>query len=248
MRLLALADIHGVIEYIPLLANAAKDCDAVILAGDVTDFGTADKARSILSALGAFGKPLLGVSGNCDPPQVDNLLRQQGGGLIQGPVEMNGLVFVGFSYSASMEAVLPNEPILKKADINKKQDRCVDDATENLQQRSAIADFTYVPLRHPNEPILQGPSKKPMVLVTHQPAWGTTVDLQASTRHKGSRSVRSFIEDYQPILAVSGHIHEAYGTDQIGSTLLVNPGPFRNGRYATIDINGDTAVAKLHWL
>jgi hypothetical protein len=49
-------------------------------------------------------------------------------------------------------------------------------------------------------------------------------------------------------LAVSGHIHEAYGTDQIGSTLLVNPGPFRNGRYATIDINGDTAVAKLHWL
>jgi Icc-related predicted phosphoesterase len=137
---------------------------------------------------------------------VDNSLKQQGGGLIHAPVEMNGLVFVGFSYSASMEAVLPNEPIL------------------------------------------QGPSKKPMVLVTHQPAWGTTVDLQASTRHKGSRSVRSFIESHQPLLAVSGHIHEAYGTDQIGSTLLVNPGPFRNGRYATIDINGDKAVAKLHWL
>ena len=87
-----------------------------------------------------------------------------------------------------------------------------------------------------------------MVLVTHQPAWGTDVDLQASTRHVGSRSVRLFIEDYQPILAVSGHIHEAYGTDLIGSTLLVNPGPFRNGRYATIDIDGDTATAKLHWL
>ena len=211
MRLLALADIHGYVKNIPLLANAAKDCDAVVLAGDITDFGTADKARSILSALGAFGKPLLGVSGNCDPPQVDDLLKQQGGGLIHTPVEMNGLVFVGFSYSASMEAVLPNEPILKKKD-------------------------------------LQDPGQKPMILVTHQPAWGTAVDLQASTRHKGSRSVRSFIEDHQPILAVSGHIHEAYGTDQIGSTLLVNPGPFRNGRYATIDINKDAAVAKLHWL
>jgi Icc-related predicted phosphoesterase len=142
---------------------------------------------------------------------VDELLKQQGGGLIHAPVEMNGLVFVGFSYSASMEAVLPNEPILKKKD-------------------------------------LQDPGQKPIVLVTHQPAWGTTIDLQASTRHKGSHSVRSFIENHQPILAVSGHIHEAYGTDQIGSTLLVNPGPFRNGRYATIDINGDTAVAKLHWL
>jgi Icc-related predicted phosphoesterase len=148
----------------------------------------------------------LGVSGNCDPPQVDELLKKQGGGLIHAPVEMNGLVFVGFSYAASQEAILPNEPIL------------------------------------------QGRSQKPMVLVTHQPAWGTTVDLQASTRHKGSRSVRSFIEDHQPILAISGHIHEACGTDQLGSTLLVNPGPFRNGRYATIDINGDTAAAKLHWL
>ena len=206
MRLMALADIHGVIECIPLLADAAKDCDAVILAGDITDFGGADQARSVLSALDAFEKPLLGVSGNCDPPQVDDFLKQQGGGLIHAAVEINGLVFVGFSYEASMGTVVPNEPIL------------------------------------------QGPSQKPMVLVTHQPAWGTTVDLQASTRHKGSPLVRSFIEDHQPILAVSGHIHEACGTDQIGSTLLVNPGPFRNGRYAIIDINGDTAQATLHWL
>ncbi len=227
MRLLALADIHGVIKHIPLLANAAKDCDAVVMAGDVTDFGTDDQARSVLSALGAFGKPLLGVSGNCDPPHVDDMLKQQGGGLLHGPAEMNGFIFVGFSYAASQEAVFPNEPIsiLKTKDCGLKTAQ-----------------------RHLNEPILHNPGQKPMILVTHQPAWGTAVDLQASTRHKGSRSVRSFIEDHQPLLAVSGHIHEAYGTDQIGSTLLVNPGPFRNGRYATIDINRDKAFAKLHWL
>ncbi len=195
MKLLAIADIHGYTKHIPLLANAAKDCDVVVLAGDMTDFGGVDQARSVLSALGAFGKPILGVSGNCDSPQVDNVLKQQGGGLVHGPVEMNGVIFVGFSYTASAGAVLPNEPI------------------------SRIS------------------SQKPMVLVTHQPAWGTAVDIQASTRHKGSRSVRSFIEDHQPLVAVSGHIHEACGTDQIGSTLLVNPGPFRNGRYATIDLD-----------
>ena len=206
MRLLALADIHGYVKNIPLLANAAKGCDAIVLAGDITDFGGADQARSVLSAFNVFGKPLLGVSGNCDPPLVDELLKKQAGGLIDAPVEMNEFVFVGFSYAASQEAVFPNELIL------------------------------------------HNPGQKPMILVTHQPAWGTAVDLQASTRHKGSRSVRSFIEDHQPLLAVSGHIHEAYGTDQIGSTLLVNPGPFRNGRYATIDIKGGTAVAKLHWL
>ena len=206
MKLLALSDIHGHTKQIPLLADAAKDCDAVILSGDITDFGGVDQALSVLSALGAFGKPVLGVSGNCDSPQVESVLNQRGGGLAHNPYELNGVVFVGFSYAASVEAVLQNEPISRMA------------------------------------------SQKPMILVTHQPAWGTAVDLQASTRHKGSRSVRSFIEDHQPLLAVSGHIHEAYGTDQIGSTLLVNPGPFRNGRYATIDINKDTAVAKLHWL
>jgi putative phosphoesterase len=206
MKLLALADIHGHTKHIPLLVDTAKDCDVIVLAGDMTDFGGADQARSVLSALSALKKPILGVSGNCDSPQVDNILKQRDGSLVHAPVETNGVVFVGFSYAASAGAVLPNEPILQIS------------------------------------------SQKTMVLVTHQPAWGTAVDLQASTRHKGSRSVRSFIEDYQPLLAVSGHIHEACGTDQIGSTLLVNPGPFRNGRYATIDINNNTAKATLHWL
>ena len=82
MRLLALADIHGYVKNIPLLANAAKGCDAIVLAGDITDFGGAGQARSILSELNVFGKPLLGVSGNCDPPLVDELLKKQAGGLI----------------------------------------------------------------------------------------------------------------------------------------------------------------------
>ena len=207
MKILALADIHGCVSQIPLLAGPARLCDGIVLAGDVTDFGGPEQARSVLSALNAFNKPMLGVSGNCDPSEVDDMLTQRGGGLVQGPVEMDGTMFVGFSYSASRGAVLPNEPILQ-----------------------------------------HGMLQQPMVLVTHQPAWGTAVDLQGSTHHKGSRAVRDFIEDFQPILAVSGHIHEAYGTDQIGSTLLVNPGPFRNGRYAIIDIKGGSAVAKLNWL
>jgi len=206
MRLLAIADIHGHIKHIPLLADAVKDCDAILLAGDITDFGGADQALSVLSALAVFHKPVLGVPGNCDGPEVDDVFRRRGGNLIPDPVEMNGVVFVGFSYAAVVGTVLPNEPIS------------------------------------------QLPPEKPMILVTHQPAWGTDVDLQAATRHKGSRAIRSFIEDHQPLLAVSGHFHEAYGTDQIGSTLLVNPGPFRNGRYATIDITGDTAHAALRWL
>ncbi len=76
----------------------------------------------------------------------------------------------------------------------------------------------------------------PFVFVSHQPPWGTRLDA-VETRHTGSRAIRRFIEETSPVLAVSGHIHEAVGTDTLGNTLLLNPGPFRHGRYALVDID-----------
>ena len=49
MRILALADIHGNSKDIPALAKAAKTCDAVVLAGDITNFGGRENALSVLS-------------------------------------------------------------------------------------------------------------------------------------------------------------------------------------------------------
>jgi Icc-related predicted phosphoesterase len=40
----------------------------------------------------------------------------------------------------------------------------------------------------------------------------------------GSKSVRSVIEKYQPLLALHGHIHESSGYIKIGRTQCVNPG------------------------
>jgi len=40
----------------------------------------------------------------------------------------------------------------------------------------------------------------------------------------GSRSVRRFIEENQPLLSLHGHIHESYAYDYIGRTLAMNPG------------------------
>lgn len=42
--------------------------------------------------------------------------------------------------------------------------------------------------------------------------------------HVGSKSVRKFMEKYQPMLGLHGHIHESYASDRIGKTLVVNPG------------------------
>ena len=40
----------------------------------------------------------------------------------------------------------------------------------------------------------------------------------------GSTAVRDAINDYQPLLSLHGHIHEARGEQMIGRTLAVNPG------------------------
>ncbi len=44
----------------------------------------------------------------------------------------------------------------------------------------------------------------------------------------GSAAVRRVIEDYQPLLAVHGHVHESGGDRRIGDTLCVNPGSEAN--------------------
>ncbi|GAC1445721.1 MAG: metallophosphoesterase [Chloroflexota bacterium] len=40
----------------------------------------------------------------------------------------------------------------------------------------------------------------------------------------GSTAVRSFIEEYQPVVSLHGHIHESRGVAKIGNTVCINPG------------------------
>ena len=51
-------------------------------------------------------------------------------------------------------------------------------------------------------------------------------------RSVGSLAVRRYIEEKQPILSIHGHIHEDRGIDILGETVLVNPGPLKDGYYA----------------
>jgi uncharacterized protein len=44
----------------------------------------------------------------------------------------------------------------------------------------------------------------------------------------GSTAVRRVIEQYQPLLAIHGHIHESGGERKIGDTLCINPGSEAN--------------------
>ena len=79
------------------------------------------------------------------------------------------------------------------------------------------------------------------VLVSHAPPRGTRIDRSFAGLHVGSEAVREFILSGAVDLCLCGHIHEASGEDTVGKTPCVNLGPFKNGRYALVTIDGSRA-------
>lgn len=62
----------------------------------------------------------------------------------------------------------------------------------------------------------------------------------------GSTAVRQIIEEYQPALALHGHIHECRGDAQIGRTLAINSGSeYNSGRIhgVTVAMSGDRVLS-----
>jgi Icc-related predicted phosphoesterase len=65
----------------------------------------------------------------------------------------------------------------------------------------------------------------PLMLVCHAPPYGTALDQIRPGLHAGSRSVREFIDKYQPEHFFCGHIHEAEGVAiRMGRTRAKNVG------------------------
>ncbi len=63
----------------------------------------------------------------------------------------------------------------------------------------------------------------------------------------GSTAVRQIIEEYQPVLALHGHIHESRGDAQIGRTLAINSGSeYNSGRIhgVTVVLGGDRVLSR----
>lgn len=73
----------------------------------------------------------------------------------------------------------------------------------------------------------------------HVPPYGTSIDLapkldknlrpvysfgEPEMVNVGSKSIKRFMEEYQPLIGLHGHIHEAAGYDKIGKTIVFNPG------------------------
>ena len=76
-----------------------------------------------------------------------------------------------------------------------------------------------------------------LIVLAHHPPRASKVDRVGHGLNAGLRELREFIEEYQPLLYLHGHIHESPGSEKIGNTLVVNAGPLLRGHYAIVSIN-----------
>lgn len=215
MKIVSITDIHGNTEAVDHLQKPLKDADLVLITGDITHLGGYDKAKNIIEYIKKYNANIMAVAGNCDKQGVDTYLTEQNINLHKNVKVINGISFVGIEGSLPCPGKTPKE-------------YSEDTFAKYLQ---ALSDKL--------------PENKPSVLVSHQPPHNTFNDKLASGMHVGSRSIRQFIEDQQPLLCFCGHIHEAVHIDSIGNTLIVNPGQLKFEKYAFAQITDSKAIVDI---
>ena len=214
MEILAISDIHNKLGNISAIADDIAKADVVLIAGDITNFGSVKQAKAIVTKISKYNSNILAVGGNCDSSSVEAYLSDHGMSLHCNCVELDGIKFLGVGGAMAGPGV----------GLDEFGD---DDFSINLTALEGMLEPTDT-----------------SILVTHQPAFGTKIDDTGSGHHAGNLAVRDFIVRNHPILAVSGHVHNAFGTDVINSTTLINPGPISRRTYGYIKI-GKTVSAEI---
>lgn len=203
MRLLLVSDLHGDCEVLRKILDRAGAVDAVLLAGDLTDFGSPSDAEKMVGMAARAVPAVFAVAGNCDSPEIDRRLAELGVGL-------HGR---GTTYQSMRVQGLSAMPPWKH--------KMYQFTEEELGQALAAgwSDIQHAAGQH--------------VILSHAPPRGMhTVDRTHFFMHAGSEALSQFLKQTWPQLVVCGHIHEGRGVEQVGSTTVVNCGHGLRGYYA----------------
>ena len=195
-----------------------KEADLVILNGDLTNYGGPKETKTVLDDIMKINPNVLAQFGNIDRRDVNDYLEKLGINLHgQARLVQREVCLIGVGGSNFTPFHTPSE--FPEKELAQFADR----AFRQGQEFISLA-----------EPLLN--RKIPRILISHVPPFNTEVDKLHNGKHVGSKAIRSVIELYQPELCVTGHIHEAKGTDKILKTPVYNHGMLRQGGWVTIDI------------
>ncbi|QLA16931.1 metallophosphoesterase family protein [Desulfolutivibrio sulfoxidireducens] len=208
-RFFAVGDIHGDVANLARIPGISR-ADGVIVTGDLTIRGDQSEGKRVIEAVRAVNPAVYAQIGNMDRQEIDDWLTAEEINIHRRVVELApGLGLMGIGWSTPTPFGTPSE--ISEAGLS----RWIDET-------HALAG-----------------SYSDLVVVVHTPPYGTATDRLPSGGHVGSPAVRAFLERVQPLLCVTGHIHESRAVDLVGTTTVINPGPLAAGGYVRIDVGRD---------
>ena len=208
MRFLVVTDLHQKKPNVGWINEEIEKHGAefVLFLGDVTDFGSKETARSIVSAIDS---KVYVIPGNCDPLDLPEAVADVAVDMHGRSAEVGGYRIVGLG-------------------------------------GSNITIF-HTPFELDEDALYDGLKKNAcegMILMTHAPSYGI-LDQIPSGLSVGSPAIKKIVDEYHPILALSGHIHEAIGVVEQDGTVFMNPGPAKDGRFGIVEIADGKVKAEL---
>jgi Icc-related predicted phosphoesterase len=208
-------DIHDDLSLLDEIPNLSA-ADGVIVSGDITNRGGTEKASKLLNRIYRINPNIYAQIGNMDLPEVTVYLDGKGWNIhAKGKQLAENIGIMGVGYSTPTPFMTPAE---------------VPD--EMLAQ---WLDEAYALVKHLPK----------LILVAHDPPFGSKAAMLPSGENVGNRSVLNFIRRVQPDVCLTGHIHEGESEEYIGKTKVINPGMFCMGGYALIQLREGKLEAEL---
>jgi Icc-related predicted phosphoesterase len=215
MKIISFGDIHEDLNNLTLLKNEMESADLVIVTGDLTNFNGRKEAERVIDEIMKYNENVLAQLGNLDQPEVNDYLTEKGINLHRNGFIRDDIGIFGVGGSNLTPFNTPTE--FSEDEIE----------TFLLEGIDKVKDAKF------------------KIMVPHMPPKDTKIDIITTGAHVGSQSVRDFILKHKPDIALSGHIHEARGSDTIKNTLAFNAGMFREGGYVVITKTPEGLSAEL---
>ena len=207
MKLLVISDLHGNMDMLDKMEGIFKEADAVLFAGDFARFGDSSTGLPTLEKLCTMHDSIYAVIGNCDDPDFLKELEKRDISVEKTLTSLDGLSLIGSGGGSKFTGTTPFE----------------------RTDEELLSDFAMVTQQGEGE-------WNNLIALMHNPPKDTDCDQVESGAHVGSPLLRKFIEDYQPLAAITGHIHESVGSSKIGETTVINPGSLADGRYVWLTV------------
>jgi Icc-related predicted phosphoesterase len=215
---IGIGDIH---EDISILNDipGLTDAAGIIISGDITNRGGRRRANQLLKSVSAINSNIYAQIGNMDRAEITDYLDEKGWNIhAKGKQLAEDIGIMGVGYSTPTPFRTPSE---------------VPDAMLGKWLSIGYEQIKHLPK---------------LILVAHDPPFGSKTAELPSGENVGNKSVLEFIQRVQPDICLTGHIHEANTEDFIGKTKVLNPGMLCMGGYALIQLKEDKLEAKLMYI